>query len=57
MNVHVHVTATWKRMRKAAPLPQVECTQQDSLHWRAGWWQGIAVGFVIGLGAAVVVLA
>lgn len=56
MNVHLHITAPWKRLRKASPLPQVECTESEANAWRAGWWQGIAVGIVLGLGAAVVVL-
>lgn len=57
MNLHLYIAAPFKRMRKAEPLPTVECSQLEATAWRAGWWQGIAVGFVIGLGAAVVVLA
>lgn len=56
MNLHLHITAPLKRMRKASPLPTVQCTELEAQAWSAGWWQGIAVGFVIGLGAAVVAL-
>ena len=45
---------SFKRMRKAEEPPTVECTQLEAIAWRAGWWQGIAVGFVIGAGVAVV---
>lgn len=54
MNLHLHITAPFKRMRKAEELPTVQCTQLEAIAWRAGWWQGIAVGFVIGAGLAVV---
>lgn len=57
MNLHVYIAAPFKRMPKAEPLPTVECAQLEAEAWRAGWWQGIAVGLVIGLGVAVVVLA
>lgn len=56
MNVHLFITAPWKRLRKASPLPQVECTEQEARQWFSGWWHGIAIGFVVGLGAAVAVL-
>lgn len=54
MNLHLHITAPLKRMRKAEALPTVECSELEAIAWRAGWWQGIAVGFVIGAGLAVV---
>lgn len=57
MNVHLYITAPWKRLRKAEPLPQVECTEADARNWFSGWWHGIAVGTVIGAGFAVVALA
>ena len=57
MNLHLYIAAPLKRMRKAEPLPTVECTQLEAQAWRAGWWQGIAVGFVIGLGAATLAFA
>ena len=57
MNVHLYITAPWKRLRKAAPLPLVECNESEARNWFSGWWHGIAVGTVIGAGFAVVALA
>lgn len=54
MNLHLHITAPFKRMRKAEPLPTVEVTERESREFFAGMWHGIALGFVIGAGVAVV---
>lgn len=48
------IAAPWKRMKKAAPLPLVESTELEAKSWFAGYWHGIALGFVIGAGFAVV---
>lgn len=48
------IAAPWKRMKKAEPLPVVECTQADAQQFFSGMWHGIALGFVIGAGFAVV---
>lgn len=37
---------------KLRPLPHVE--RVEHFAWREGWWQGIAVGFVIGVCIAVI---
>lgn len=57
MNVHVLITYPWKRLRKAEPLPLLQCTELEARNWFSGWWHGIAVGMVIGAGCAVVLLA
>lgn len=44
------------RPLRASELPNVECSKAEAKSWFSGWWHGIAIGFVIGLGAAVVVL-
>lgn len=36
-----------------APTPLPEPEASAAVAWVQGWWLGIAVGFVIGLGAAV----
>ncbi len=41
---------------RASELPNVSCQKAEAKSWFSGWWHGIAIGFVIGLGAAVVVL-
>jgi hypothetical protein len=46
--------SSFKRMRKAEPLPTVEVTERESREFFAGMWHGIALGFVIGAGVAVV---
>jgi len=51
------IAAPWKRMKKAAPLPVVECNEMEARNWFSGWWHGIATGAVIGAGFAVVLLA
>jgi hypothetical protein len=51
------IAAPWKRMKKAAPLPVVECSEMEARQFFSGWWHGIAIGFVIGAGLAVVLLA
>lgn len=53
MNVHLYITAPFKRLRKASPLPQIECTELEAREWFYGMWHGIPVGFVIGAAVAV----
>lgn len=55
MNVHLHITAPFKRLQKAEALPVVECTETESRNWFAGMWHGIGLGFVIGAGVAVLI--
>ena len=43
-----------KRALKSRALPEPEYAAHHA--WCEGWWQGIAVGFVIGLGFAVAFL-
>jgi hypothetical protein len=56
MNVHVLITAPWKRLRKAAPLPHLQCTELEAKHWFSGYWHGLGLGVVIGAGFAAVLL-
>ncbi len=42
-----------ERLKPRASLPTVEAAEAQS--WHAGWWTGIAVGFVNGVGVAVLV--
>lgn len=56
MNVHIQVTTPLKRLRKAAPLPNLQCTEMEARHWFAGMWHGIALGLVIGVSVAIMVL-
>lgn len=48
-------TTTRVPPRLGAPsrIPTVQ--QAAQVEWAAGWWAGIVVGFVIGLGAAVLI--
>lgn len=42
------------RLRAPAPLPRLRTTDADAhAAWAAGWWSGKVTGFVLGLGAAV----
>ena len=45
------------RLPKPAALPAVEAPYAEAVAFYEGWWSGIVVGAVIGLGAAVGVLA
>lgn len=42
------------RMRKPTHLPGLQATNADAA-WRAGWWSGKVTGFMLGLGAAVLI--
>ncbi len=44
-----------ERIKPRASLPTVEAA--DAQSWRHGWWCGIAVGFVNGLGFAALVFS
>ena len=55
MSLHLFITAPWKRLRKAQPLPNVECTEREAREFFAGYWHGIALGTVIGAAAAVLI--
>lgn len=39
---------------KPTPLPEI--ADRPKRAWAAGWWAGIAVGFINGLGFAVLLL-
>lgn len=56
MNLHLFIAAPFKRLPKAQPIPSVECSEADARSFFAGWWQGIGVGFVIGVALAVVAI-
>ena len=43
---------TGPQMRKPTPLPQLQSGEAKAA-WTAGWWHGQIIGFVLGLGAAV----
>ena len=42
-----------ERLKPRAGLPTIEAA--DAQSWSAGWWSGIAVGFINGLGVAALV--
>jgi hypothetical protein len=39
-------------LRPRADLPHVAAIEHGA--WREGWWQGIAIGFIVGLALAIV---
>ena len=39
-------------MRKPAPLPTVRGSETQAA-WTSGWWHGKVIGYVLGLGTAV----
>lgn len=41
-----------QHLGKPAPLPTLRSQDSDAA-WVAGWWQGTVTGFMLGLGAAV----
>jgi len=54
IDIRVMISEPMRRLRKAAPLPQVECTEAEARHWFAGYWHGIGLGIVLGLGSGVI---
>jgi hypothetical protein len=48
---------TKNRLPKPSALPDVTTNATLAREFFSGWWSGIAVGLVIGFGAAVAVLA
>ena len=42
------------RQRLPRPAPPSAVEQAAAREWAAGWWGGIAVGFVNGLGASAI---
>jgi hypothetical protein len=43
-----------KRLEQPAPMPTV--TKAEAQSWFAGWWNGIAVGIIIGAAVAAIVV-
>ena len=47
---------THARLRAPAPLPRLRTTDAEAkAAWVTGWWAGKVTGFVLGLGAAVLI--
>lgn len=48
------ITITFTRLRKLGrPSPLPDISKAEARSWAAGWWAGIAVGLVNGIGLAV----
>lgn len=50
------IAAPWKRLKKAQPLPDVECSKAEAEQFFAGMWHGIALRFVMGAAITVLVM-
>lgn len=53
--LHINLTTTrFHRLAEPEPLPEV--TEEARSAFLSGWWGGICVGAVIGMGAGVMLL-
>lgn len=54
ISFQVFISEPLRKMRKPKNLPVVESSEAEAVIWFQGFWNGIGLGIVMGLGSAVI---